>query len=55
MIKEQNSTETLRWSAIVIPRNKVTFLDIVVFNRERLKDKSILDLKTHYKLSETFQ
>ena len=35
--------------------NEITFLDTVVFKGERLKKKSILDIKTHFKPIETFQ
>ena len=37
-----------------ILENEVTFLDTVVFKGERLKKESILDIKTHYKPTETF-
>ena len=32
-----------------------SFLETIVFNRERLSGKSILDIKTHYKPTETLQ
>ena len=35
--------------------NKITFLDTVVFKGERFQSESILDIKTHYKPTETFQ
>ena len=41
-----------------ISENEITFLDTTVFKGERFKEKSILDIKTHYnsyKPSETFQ
>ena len=38
-----------------ISENEITFLDTVVFKGERLKKESILDIKTHYKPTETFQ
>ena len=31
------------------------FLDTVVFKGERFKNESILDIKTHYRSTETFQ
>ena len=34
---------------------EITFLDAVVFKGERFIEKSILDIKTHYKPTETFQ
>ena len=38
-----------------ITENKITSLDTVVFKGERLITESILDMKTHYKPTETFQ
>ena len=35
--------------------NKITFLDTVVFKGERFQSEFILDIKTHYKPTETFQ
>ena len=35
--------------------DKYIFLDTVVFKGERLKTESILDIKTHYKPTETFR
>ena len=45
---------TIKFTA-EISENEITFLDTVVFKGERLKKKSILDIKTHYKPTETFQ
>ena len=38
-----------------ISENEITFLDTTVFKGERFTEKSILDIKTHYKPTETFQ
>ena len=38
-----------------ILENEITFLDKVVFKGERLKKGTILDMKTHYKPTESFQ
>ena len=38
-----------------ISENEITFLDTVVFKGERFITESILDIKTHYKPTETFQ
>jgi len=38
-----------------ISENKITSLDTVVFKEERFIKESILDIKTHYKPTETFQ
>ena len=45
---------TIKFTA-EISENKITFLDTVVFKGERFIEKSILDIKTHYKPAETFQ
>ena len=37
-----------------ISKNEITFLDTTVFKGERFTKKSILDIKTHYKPTETF-
>ena len=38
-----------------ISENEITFLDTVVFKGERFIKESILDIKTYYKSTETFQ
>ena len=38
-----------------ISENEITFLDTVVFKGERFIKESILDIKPHYKPTETFQ
>ena len=45
---------TIKFTA-EISENEITFLDTVVFKGGRLKKESILDIKTHYKPTETFQ
>ena len=45
---------TIKFTA-KISESEITFLDTVVFKGERLKNESILDIKTHYKPTETFQ
>ena len=45
---------TIKFTA-EISENNITFLDTVVFKGERLKNESVLDIKTHYKPTETFQ
>ena len=42
-------------SAAKVSENKITFLDTVVLKGGRFKSESILDIKTHYKATETFQ
>ena len=34
---------------------QTTFLDTTLYNRERFEKESILDVRTHYKPTETFQ
>ena len=45
---------TIKFTAEV-SENKITFLDTVVFKGERFKSESILDIKTHYQPTKTFQ
>ena len=45
---------TIKFTA-EISENEITFLDTTVFKGERLKKDSILDIKTHFKPTETFQ
>ena len=45
---------TIKYTA-KISENEITFLDTVVFKGERFIKESILDIKTHYKPTETFQ
>ena len=45
---------TIKFTA-KISENEITFLDTLVFKGERFTEKSILDIKTHYKPTETFQ
>ena len=51
--KAQLFPPTIKFTA-EISENKITFLDTTVFKRERFA-KSNLDIKTHYKPTETFQ
>jgi len=46
--------QTIKFTAKV-SENEITFLDTVVFKEERFIEKSILDIKTHSKPTETFQ
>ena len=45
---------TIKFAA-EISENEITYLDTVVFKGERLKNEPTLDIKTHYKPTETFQ
>ena len=38
-----------------VSHTKITFLDTNVFKGERFANKSILDIETHFKSTETFQ
>ena len=54
-IKEANNFHpTIKFTA-EISENEITFLDTTVFKGERITEKSILDIKTHYNPTETFQ
>ena len=45
---------TIKFTA-EISENEITFLDTTVFKGEKLKTDSILDIKAHFKPTETFQ
>ena len=45
---------TIKFTA-EISEKEITFLDRVVYKGERLLKEAILDVKTHYKPTETFQ
>jgi len=45
---------TIKFTA-EISENELTFLDTVVYKGDRFKTESILDIRTHYKPTETFQ
>ena len=54
-IKEANTFHPTIKSTAKISENEITILNTVVFKGERFIKESILDIKTHYKLTETFQ
>ena len=54
-IEEANSFHPTIKFTTEISENEITFLDTVVFKGERFIKESILDIKTHYKPTETFQ
>ena len=35
--------------------SETTFLDTIIYNGERFRSENILDIKTHFKTTETFQ
>ena len=45
---------TIKFTA-EISETEITFLDTVVYKGERFQNEAILDVKTHYKPTETFQ
>ena len=49
------SATTSQLAAKVAKQTKITFLDTNVFKGERFAEKSILDIETHFKPTETFQ
>ena len=54
-IEQANSHHpTIKFTA-EISNTKITFLDTVVYKGKRFRDHSILDIKTHFKPTETFQ
>ena len=54
-IEQANSHHpTIKFTA-EISNTEITFLDTVVYKGKRCRDHSILDIKTHFKPTETFQ
>ena len=53
-IEEANSFHPIIKFTAETSENEITFLDTVVFKGERFIKESILDIKTHYKPTETF-
>ena len=49
-----NFHPTIKFTA-EISDNETTFLDTIIFKGERFRNESILDIRTHYKPTETFQ
>ena len=49
-----NFHPTIKFTADISDK-EITFLDTVVYKGERFSKESILDIKTHYKPTETFQ
>ena len=45
---------TIKFTA-KISENETSFLDTIIFKEERFRNESILDIRTHYKPTETFQ
>ena len=54
-IKEANNFHQTRKFTAEISENEITSIGTIVFKGERFTEKSILFIKTHYKLTETFQ
>ena len=54
-IKQANNFHpTIKFTA-EISKMEITFLDTIITKGERLRNESILDIRTHYKPTETFQ
>ena len=55
-IKEANNFHpTIKFTAEISELSEITSLGTIVFKGERFTEKSILFIKTHYKLTKTFQ
>ena len=55
IIKQANNFHrTIKFTA-EISEMEITFLDTIIFKGERFRNESILDIRTHYKPTETFQ
>ena len=49
-----NFQPTIKFTA-EISEIEITFLDTIIFKEERFRNESILDIRTHYEPTETFQ
>ena len=49
-----NHHQTIKYTA-EISTTETTFLDTIVYKGERFRSENILDIKTHFKPTETFQ
>ena len=54
IIQANNFHPTIKFTA-EISKMEITFLDTIITKGERLRNESILDIRTHYKPTETFQ
>ena len=54
-IEQANTFHPTKKFTAEISSNEIIFLDTVLFKGERFIKESILDIKTHYKATETFQ
>ena len=46
---------TIKFTAEISERETLNFLDTIVYKGERFREESVLDLRTHFKPTETFQ
>ena len=53
-IEQANQFHPLIKFTAEISENETTFLDTIIYKRDRFLKDSILDIKTHYKPTETF-
>ena len=49
-----NHHQTIKFTAEV-STTETTFLDTIIYKGERFRSENILDIKTHFKTTETFQ
>ena len=54
-IEQANQLHSSIKFTVEISENKITFLDTITYKGDRFQTDSILDIKTHYKPTETFQ
>ena len=54
-IEQANNLHPMIKFTAEISENETTFLNTVIFKGERFRIESILDIRTHYKPTETFQ
>ena len=54
-IEEANAHHPISKFAAEISNTETTFLDTAIYKSERFRQRSILDIKTHFKPTETFR
>ena len=53
--ESRSKTPSAETDIVKVRAMETTFLDTVIYKGDRFKEQSILDIKTHFKPTETFQ